>query len=543
MTLAGQTNGANRENLERMARELLLKKSELILSLTADYEIYLDDLSDLEIGNRKLASAVVQSSDYIGEHILWIQSTDPLSTVHLRHAAQGLKAVASPILWAGVGHHVRRTLMTRPVRSLTVCLLLFALSLFHVTLRNRMVAVSSTATSGKFLRFTSTIRAVGLAAIISIKWPLLLAYIGWILSLGDVSQSLAIALSASLLCTFPLLWVGEFVLQLIGRDGVAESNFEWSATGTKLLRTELFWLTFFAIPLAGITVCMQHFQDGRWSDSTGRLAFVASWLVVSKFMHSIFHPQGGVLREAIARDEGDWLTRFRSVSHAVGAGVPITLAVLAIAGYYYSAEQLALRWVETLAVAIGLLFVYSMASRWCKVKRRNLAVKQARERQRFAAGEAPQGSGVSVPVALRMEDQQPDLSAIHEQLRYLLRHAVTVAMLVSAWFIWSGVLPALKVLDGVVLWQTMAEVTEIHEAADGTLERTTADLPVKTTLRHALFAFLLIMATFVIGGNLPALLEVTVLQSLPFDKGVHMRYLYFRNTPSRRPDCSWLFKC
>ena len=221
--------------------------------------------------------------------------------------------------------------------------------------------------------------------------------------------------------------------------------------------------------------------------------------------------------QAIIADDKNWFEQLRKVSYLLGVGVPCVLAILAVAGYYYSAQQVALRWQGTLGISLALLLVYSMAARWCLVRRRNLAVQQARERQRIAA-ESASASPTSV-TAPSLEDQQLDLSAIHEQLRYLLRHAVTLAMIIASWFVWSDFLPALRMLDHVVLWEKTVQVVQIREAPDGKIDRIVDDKPVTTTLRHALFAGLLIVATVLLGRYLPALLEVTVLQRLPFDFG------------------------
>lgn len=503
--------------LEQTVRELLDTKQELLGSLATDYETYLDKLSDLEISNSKLAEQIKQSSSYINEHVLWIRSADPLWTNDIGAAAEGAIALASPESWLAVAKHCGLDTIQRPLPACGVLLVVGLIIGFHAKLRAKMVAVCSSA-GGITLKFRPTLQAIGLAAIAATEWPLLLAYLGWRMSLDPSPEGLTSALGTALLSAAALLWVADFMKHVVRKDGLAESHLGWSAHSAKLFRSELRWLTLLGVPAAIVAIGMQQFQNGEWSNSLGRIAFIAGMLLQANFMHSIFNAKDNILREAISLDASNWLARLRQVSHAIGVGVPGVLAALAIAGYYYTSQQVALRWQATLGVSLTLLFAYSVASRWCLVKRRNLAVQQARERQRQAAGASVQDPNAVAP-AIQIEDQQPDLSAIHEQLRYLLRHATIVGMLVCTWFIWADVLPALKILDRAVLWETVVEVTETRENPDGTIERTPVDRPVTTTLRHAIFALLLIAATFVIGRNLPALLEVTVLQRIPFDKG------------------------
>ena len=200
--------------------------------------------------------------------------------------------------------------------------------------------------------------------------------------------------------------------------------------------------------------------------------------------------------------------------------LPLTLLVLAVVGYYYSAQQLAIRLQATLAMGLVALLVHAVVSRWFVVKRRRLALEQARERQQAAqiaqedAAEAGVGGSVSPPV-----NDAPDWSAVHERLRLLLRQAITVGVVLGCWCIWSDVLPALKILDHVELWSKTVEVTSRFEDVDGVPQYVTNPELVRTTLRHGLIAGMILLATLILGRNLPALLEITVLNRLPLDRG------------------------
>ncbi len=113
----------------------------------------------------------------------------------------------------------------------------------------------------------------------------------------------------------------------------------------------------------------------------------------------------------------------------------------------------------------------------------------------------------------------PDLGQIQSRLQLLLRHALTVSVFVASWLIWADVLPALKILDRVEFWRKSVQVVEERENSVGQVQAEKIWVEVPTTLRHGVIAALLLLATFALGKNLPALLEITVLKSLPFDRG------------------------
>lgn len=503
---------------EQMARNLVKTKSVLLENLASDYESYLDDLSELEIAHKQLARQIQKSLDYIGEHVLWIRSSGTLWANDITDAGSAILALSAPEQWMAIVGQFGADTVRKPMTGLSVMLVVTVIVLFQNKLRKRMASLCSTK-SAVVLRFRPTIEAICLAAVIASIWPLLLAYLAFRLRSVESTDSLAFSLGMGLHCGAVLMWVSSFLIQILRSEGIAEAHFGWPVSSTKLMRSELSWITLLGIPLSTIVVATEHLNDGAWAESLGRITFVLGMLLFANFMHAMFNSNENVLREAIARDETGWFARIRVVSYWMGVGVPCLLATLGIAGYYYSAQQVSLRWLATLGVAIALLLIYSVAARWCLMKRRKLSMEQARERQQKAAENAETNTDSTTIAAIPIEDQQVDLSEVHEQLRYLLRHAATLVMFVSLWFVWADVLPALKVLDRVVLWEKMVEVSEDHETPDGRVERTKEERLATTTLRHALLAVLLVVATVIIGRNLPALLEVTVLRRMPFDKG------------------------
>ena len=148
-------------------------------------------------------------------------------------------------------------------------------------------------------------------------------------------------------------------------------------------------------------------------------------LLLTISAHFLFHSKENLLREAIARDPQGWLSRVRFVAYALSVTVPMLLAMLATIGYYYSAQQLALRLQTTLGVVLIIVLCHAVTSRWVLVRRRALALQQARDRQQRAAegGEAADKAAASFLATMPVADERADLSAIHEKLQVLLRHA------------------------------------------------------------------------------------------------------------------------
>jgi potassium efflux system protein len=134
----------------------------------------------------------------------------------------------------------------------------------------------------------------------------------------------------------------------------------------------------------------------------------------------------------------------------------------------------------------------------------------------------------------KRKEQEQTLVRIDQQLQKLLWLGVSTAMLIGLWMIWSGVMPALRALDRIPVWppSSMVATSETPPAEAGA-EVPPADagpaallpvpgkgLPIEgTSLSDLLLMLLIAFLTIAAGKNLPGLLEVTLLERLPLDRG------------------------
>src|SRR5690606_5921396 len=82
---------------------------------------------------------------------------------------------------------------------------------------------------------------------------------------------------------------------------------------------------------------------------------------------------------------GNWADRLQSVWRIMGLVGPIGIAGLVIAGYDYTARQLAWRLYQTGILFLGAYLVRATLMRWILIHRRRVGMQQLKERR--AAGE------------------------------------------------------------------------------------------------------------------------------------------------------------
>lgn len=494
---------SERQLVQRTAANLFAMKRELLDKVIYDHNGYLDELSELELSSRRLLDESEALRAFIDQNVLWIRSAEPLDQRDLRRAAQATGQLLNAELWFVLGTRVFHGLWLRPVPSGIVLVLVLVLMFMRRRMTNRLRSLCGEDTGNNALHFLPTLEALGLVLLSSSVWPCLMWCIGWWLGSAYDQDSLTTAVAAGLQRGALFLLLFQLVRNSTSAGGIGETHFGWYVSGTRVVRENLLWLAGVGIPIAVAVTVVGEVEDGQWNDSLGRLAFMAGMVVTATAMHQIFRRQKGMFHEALARSPQSWLNRIRLGGHLTGTGVPCALAVLAAAGYYYSARQLAIRLELTMLIALGLGLTHGVVSRWFLVKRRNLAIKQARERR-----SAQEDAGEHKPVV----PAPTNLSAIQSQLQVLLRYGVVLAVLVVVSYVWADVLPAIHILDRFVLWSSPDS---------------------STTLTNVLLAIIFAIGTAVMGQNLPALLEITILDRLPIDHGgrhavsIIFRYLVY----------------
>jgi potassium efflux system protein len=134
---------------------------------------------------------------------------------------------------------------------------------------------------------------------------------------------------------------------------------------------------------------------------------------------------------------------------------------LALRGYYYTAVQLESRVVSSTVLLAGAMLMVNLVIRGIYVTERQLRMRRAQERRRAATAAkaiitAAAGTGEGVPETLELPEI--DLQTINENVRRLLYLLVIFGMNLGLWVIWADTLPALHILNDVVLWQAATTV-------------------------------------------------------------------------------------
>ncbi|MFZ5830868.1 MAG: mechanosensitive ion channel domain-containing protein [Planctomycetota bacterium] len=506
----------DRAVLEGQMRDALETQKNYLDSLLSDYNAYFDKLVDLDSAERQLIDETDKCARYVDERVLWIASNSAIHQMELDHAAACGRWLLGPDGWAELAHNLLDDARRNPGIPAAALLALVPLVYAQRRLSKAAAQAGQLAAKATCYRFLPTLQSLADAVLSAAIWPALIAFVGWRLSAAVDASELGKAVGVGLVTTARVFFVLELVRQVSQKNGLAEAHFEWSESSVRLLRSHIVWLSLLVLPAALVCTTLRTHGNERWEASLGRIAFLVAMAALSVFIQRVMRPERGVFHQWLAEHRGHWLERLRFVWYPLAVIMPAALAGLAAAGYFYTAQQLAVRLTLSFDLFLGFVLVRALLLRWVLVNRRKLAIEQARQR-RAAQADAPGDDAAS---AVALAEQPRDLATINLQTRRLVEYSVTMAAVVSLWLVWVDVAPALNILHDVELWQTSYSVAEPATDADGTATVRTVERLGAITLANLVAAGLVLAMMWIAAKNMPGLLEMLVLQHLPVDGGV-----------------------
>ncbi len=501
--------------IKEQATDLLSRRAQFLDTLVKALNTHFDTMTEASFDQEQIVQVTRQFEDFIDENVLWIRSDASLLN----------PSVWDQRNWRQVdwerGRHVLAQLVqdARDHRAIyIVCiaswLLLWQLGMVFRRWLNR---IGEQARRGSFTRFVPTLQAFWITLIMSLTWPAVAAFVGWRLKILGESDELAGNLANGVLAM--ALALGPFVLvrHLCRSNGLADAHFQWPELAVARLRSVFRILLVAITPLVFFGEMLGGVEPQRGHGPFERLLFMAAIALYCWAAASLMHPSKGIFSEYIRQNGDGWLYRLRYGWYVVVIALPVSLCVLAVLGYFYTARQLAIRFYLTVVLAAGQFIVYSLFSRLILIQRRKLRIAQARQRQ----ASVEQADSGTTPLAPVEDIPTSDLRDQTVQTRRFVAIVLVGVTLVGIWAAWSDVLPALGFLERWPLWTSTRTISEFEtNEVSGATQIVTKEVIDPVTIVEVIFACLIVAVTLVAAKNLPGLLEISVLQRLPLENSV-----------------------
>ncbi|MCY2994261.1 MAG: mechanosensitive ion channel [Planctomycetota bacterium] len=503
----------DRDQLARDTWQLLELKRQVLDLLRGDYATYFNKLVDLGAEEQQLITEARDYAELIDKHILWIRSITPWEPAQLQSVRRAVGYLTSWDNWAGVGQSLGKTILDRPLSAALACFAFVLLGGRQRQIRARLRALGELAAQSYLEPISTTFQALLLTLLLSVVWPAMMWFLGWYLSTALESSDFTRAIGVGLLTTSRVFWTLQLLRAVCRPQGLAESHFRWHVPRVRLLRRYSRWLSVIGLPIVFLVTVLEEQRTDEFKTTLGRLAIMLGLLIagplVARVVRAPADTEGATSHPVPVVPR----SRLQLATYLVALLAPLLLALLAAAGFYYTALQLSWRLLKTVWLVLTLILIHDTGIRWLYLARGRLALQRL-ESQRAGAEEA---STTTAPEA-KHGPHALDLADVNLQTRRLLRVVLGFALAVGAWTSWADVLPALKPLD-LPVWSTTVEVTRIVTGANHVPQHERFPETRIITVGDVVLALLVVILAFVAASNVPGLLEVVVVRHLPLDPG------------------------
>ena len=462
------------KNLAEPVEKLISRRQEALRAKDKILDRLFTTYIETETTSSQIATTTGQFSEFINERIFWIRSNKLLfSEWEIDKADQSILGSSA---WSKLAEPATQAVKKRSVFFILGGLLIIVLLALRPIMRRRVDMFSETAASGSCVTFWPTSRTAILTVLVSITVPLLVFGIGW--GFGEIQvpgSRLFAAISGALMMTGLFAMPFEILRRICRPKGLATMHFDWPKTAVATLKYNLAWYIVPASLLVFAVSLFVRIDTAHRVDLLERTLFVAATLLTSWLLYRVFSPSKGIFSLYIQQNENSWISQTASLWFSAIVLSPIALGILTVAGYYFTALNLAYCFCLTFAAIVGVELVRALVRRFVLLRRRAAHIETAKrkrqaeieaeqekrkraaaERQRrIEAGEDVDESEPPMVVAETLAELQVDYVDIDEhagQANQLIRMLGWVGWLVALWLVWSDVLPAAKALDEYKLW-------------------------------------------------------------------------------------------
>ena len=454
--------------LRDVARELAVARADLLQVLVRDADAFAEALVSLQVATRGLADATAAFESFIRERILWIRSIPanrPLTFGDLRSTGSWL---LDPAHAADLTRSLVRVIHERWLEVLGWTAGVLALLVLASRARRGIRRLAGEVASYRTDSFGRSLEALAWTLVLTLPLPLILFAAGRLLAGTLDAAGLGRAFGEGLRLTALLLAPYLLLVQVLRPVGLAGAHFRWPATAIAGARRHLHWFIIAATPVVLLTVAIEVHGDEAMQATVGRMGFTAAMVLMSVFFQRILRPQGPLLAERLGRTPDSWLQRLSWIWFPLLVAAPVAFAIMAWAGWYYTALELQHRLQQTVMLLTVLAIANGFLMRWLFIARRRVAIDEARrkreqliaEARSRATGETETPREAPPPV----DEATLNLPAISAQTRQLFRTAIALTLVAGLYLIWVDVAPALRILDRIQIYPRIAMIEESETA-------------------------------------------------------------------------------
>lgn len=493
---------------QRILQAQLRTQADLLNSLLSGCDSQILELTKLKVANTQLVDALKDITDAAHRYLFWVADVSPLSFNYPLQTMHDLNRLLSLDTLSQLGK--ASVMMVTSKETLMPLFGALILVIVSVSSRRHYYNFLDRASSrvGKVTQdhFSLTARTVFWSILVALPLPVLWAALGYGLQ-SAWPFPIAVAIGDGVTATLPVLWLFMISHYLAHPKGLFITHFNWPQRRVSRALRYYQLSIWLIVPLIMALITFDNLNDREFSNTLGRLCFIVLCVLLSLVTQSL--KRAGI--PLYLDKQGNGENMLNSTLWWMMLSAPLIAAFASMLGYLATSQALLARLETSLAIWFLLLVVYHIIRRWMLIQRRKIAFERAKQRRAEIISQRVRGEEESTLAssnegAVEIEEPVVDLDVISSQSLRLVRSLLAMVALVSVIFLWSEIHSAFSFLENIKLWDVSSTTQGVESMQ-----------PI--TLGHVLIAILVLIITTQLVRNLPALLELALLQHLDLTPG------------------------
>lgn len=487
------------------AQALTKTRSELLRNLIDVSNLQADRNTDEKLAINALLTASGELRELLNRRLIWLPSSSGIAGNFGLNILKSIEWFFSPTAWWDLLNDLYNGALSAPFLLLlfvTIPLLILA---SRGVIKRILWTLFKKVGSVEHDTYLTTPLALILTFALALPLPVCLFTVAGMILEGAQPMSFSIAIATGLAAVSSLSLVLLFFRSMCRENGMFEIHFGWSEAARRKLRAMLSWFVWLECVTGFIFATAIASGEVELRYGIAILAFIVSSIGIAVFSFQFFQPKNGVTTSIVGDTPATPLT---IIAFPVAVLAPFAIGLLPLFGYFDTAVQLQSKVFMSGTLLVMAAVIYGILLRIFLVTfRRYMARRELKEAQELAkinAQPTAESSGDAVPVPA--EDKGIDEEDVKRQSRATMRWFTGLLLLAGLWFIWMPLLPALGIVDDIVVWQQVKVVDGV-EISSG------------VTLWNIILSFAFVIGGFLAARNIRGVMEIGFFERFEMDDG------------------------
>ncbi|AKC60253.1 miniconductance mechanosensitive channel MscM [Blochmannia endosymbiont of Camponotus (Colobopsis) obliquus] len=495
------------EEQKKIIYTQLNTKRDLLNILITGCDTQILELTKLKIANEQLKEKTMEIQKTAHRYLFWIADADPISLSYPLQIYQDLQKI---INYNSLEQFYNNTIKVIFTNQVTVFALFTSISLlgFQLTSKKKyyafLIKINDKMKKIKQDRFSFTIHNIFWSIIISIPFPILWITIGYNFR-HTWTCPIIVAIGDAVLITTPILWISIITSYFAHPKGLFINHFKWPKSKIKIALKHHTLFRIIILILIITLITFEKYNHREFYNTLSRLCFIILCPILTLITNNL--KKSGLMLYLDQNNNNNNIIN-QSLWNVIICA-PMIASLFSCLGYLTTSKILLARLETSVITWIMLIVLYNIIKRWIFIQRCHILIKHIKyqkENKKSLIHKNNNTNNYHLKLNKFPDKTIYNVRIISIQLLRLIKSILAIIVILSIIIIWSELHPAFEFLENITLWNTITTIQEVNKLH-------------KITLKDILISIVILFITTKLVKNIPALLELMLLQHLNLNPG------------------------